>query len=106
MNIGHKLQASEPDQIEVGEAVTGPPTGSATCLHPPSPQTTHLRCPSQQCNQSLRVHLLREKVVMMQAVWGEVLLKVASLEGSREEGLKRVFGKESQRQELGIQELR
>lgn len=51
------------------------------------PQTTRWRRVSKQYNQSLQVRLPREKVVMRQAVWGGLLLKVGSLERSREEGL-------------------
>ena len=68
---------------------------------PAQPQTTQQRCTSKQCTKSRQVHLPREKVVMMQAVWGGVL-EVGSLEGSRERrrslargSLRRVFGKES-----------
>ena len=83
MNIGHKLQAAKLDQIEVGGRHR--PTHWLRDTPPPAqPPDNHVKCPSKHYNKSLQVHLPREKVVMMQAIWGEALLKVASLEGSRE----------------------
>ena len=66
VNIGHKLQAAKPDQIEVGGCHR--PTHWLRDTPPPAqPPDNHLKCPSKQYNKSLQVHLPRERVVMMQA---------------------------------------